>query len=70
MKIKPNAFNAWSFLTFTLTLHVLDEALNDFYSIFYSKLIAGVYSSPLLLVGSVYLIWSTNLTLKLNHCRL
>jgi len=139
MKIRPNFLFAWIFLTLALTLHVLDEALNDFlavynplvssinekldYSVFpvfsfsnwltgliigivilfgfsffafrkqkwiiylgyiygvlmlinafghfvgslyFSKLIAGVYSSPLLLVGSLYLIWSSSQTLKSN----
>ena len=137
MNIRPNFFYAWIILTVALTLHVLDEALNDFLSIYnplvalinqrmgilffpafsttewltgltmgiiilfgfsffanhekkwilylsyfygvlmllnglghilgsfyYSKFIAGVYTSPLLLVGSIYLIWSTMLTIK------
>lgn len=135
--MKPNIFYAWIILTLALTLHVLDEALNDFLSIYnplvelinnriaftffpifstmewltgltiviiilfglsffayhkkkwivylsyfygilmllngmghilgsfyYSKLIAGVYTSPLLLVGSIYLIWSAIKILK------
>ena len=137
MKIKPNFLFAWIFLTAALALHVMDEALNDFLSIYnplvsavnekidwvlfpvfsftgwlasliigiiilfslsffayqkkiwilyfsyfyggimvlnamghglgslyYSKFIAGVYSSPLLLVASVYLIWSADHTLQ------
>lgn len=131
MKIKANFFLGWICLTFALAFHVLDEALNDFLSVYnpfvtsanaaldlsvfpvfsfdvwriglilgilflfvlsffarnpnkwmvylgygygaimlvnamghfiaslyYVKPIAGVYSSPLLLLGSVYLIWS------------
>ena len=137
MNIRPNFFYAWIILTVALTLHVLDEALNDFLSIYnplvalinqrmgfsffpifsttkwltglmigiiilfgfsffayrekkwilslsyfygvlmllnglghflgslyYSKLIAGIYTSPLLLGGSIYLIWSTTRTIK------
>ncbi len=131
MKLKSNFAMAWVLLTSALALHVLDEALNDFLSLYnplvsnlnkqmgffsfpvftfslwltgliviiivlfgltyfarqrkkwilyfayfygvlmvmnglghivgtfyYNKLIAGVYTSPLLLISSFYLLWS------------
>ena len=137
MKFKPNFFLAWIFLTVALSLHVIDEALNDFLdlyipivtsfnkelgssvfpvfsysdwltalsigiailfglsffahrnqkwiiyfgyfygilmlinafghllgSLYYSRPIAGVYTAPLLLVGSIYLIWSAGHAVK------
>ena len=33
-------------------------------ALYYSKPIAGLYTSPLLLIGSVYLIWSSSRALK------
>lgn len=137
MEIKPNFLFAWVFLTLVFALHVLDEALNDFLSLYnplvsaineeldvaffpvfsfanwltgliigimillgfsffarqpkrwiiylgyiygmimlvngighilgslyYSEWIAGVYTSPLLVIGSVYLLWSAGRTMR------
>lgn len=139
MKIKPNFGLAWIFLTSSLALHVLDEALNDFLSLYnplvpnlnknmeffsfpvftfsvwltgliiaitvlfaltyyarkkkkwilyfsyfygvlmvmnglghitgsfyYDKLIAGVYTSPFLLISSFYLLWSSGKAISIR----
>ncbi|MDX1700659.1 MAG: hypothetical protein R3250_08585 [Melioribacteraceae bacterium] len=34
MKPKPNLFYGWISLTFAFTIHIIDEALNDFLSIY------------------------------------
>jgi len=41
MKIKPNFLFAWIFLTAALAVHVMDEALNDFLSL-YNPLVSSV----------------------------
>jgi len=38
-------------------------------SLYYSRLIAGVYTAPLLLAGSLYLIWSCGHVLNSNNTK-
>lgn len=136
--VRPNFTSAWIFLTTSLTIHVLDEALHDFLSfynplvtsineqsgtlfpvfresqwlggliagiiilfamtyfvirrkkwiaylgvffavimivnglghiagsIYFSEMIGGLYSSPLLIGGGVYLIWSIRAHMKIS----
>lgn len=67
MKIKPNFGLAWIFLTSSLALHVVDEALNDFLSL-YNPLVTNLNNNMEFFSFPVFTfsVWLTGLIIAIT----